>query len=179
MYYFIFFGILAALAAKRDPRSLIEVRIKARSLLFACLLVQIVLAIVAATTSAKYPIILHATFIGAIVFLLMNVRLRGSRWIITGTVMNAAAMLVYGGMMPVARWALEFADMANLTEYSSRHQLLESHASPLSWLGDWIPFVTPLGPNFILSPGDILIGIGLIVFIFSYSRKMSFRSAAL
>ncbi|BCG58193.1 hypothetical protein PUR_16180 [Paenibacillus sp. URB8-2] len=72
--------------------------------------------------------------------------------------------------MPVSSTALRLAGLDHLGDYSlsSRHRSMdESH---LQWIGDWIPFITPVGTNYVLSPGDVIVGIGLIALLIGISK---------
>ena len=47
--------------------------------------------------------------------------------------------------------------------------------NPLLFLGDWIPVWLPYGRKFIISPGDILVYVGVFVFFLSREKVKSPR----
>lgn len=136
-----------------------------------CLFVQIGLELIAIQYYRQFPIILFLTFIGMVYGLFRNRHIPGIPWILTGTITNIIALLTHKGLMPVSESAMNVAGLQHLLDYSqdSRHQAMED--SLFWWLGDWIPFLAPIGENFILSPGDVIIGIGLILFCVKNSTK--------
>lgn len=84
--------------------------------------------------------------------------------------MNTLALLLHGGLMPVSENVIKMVDLKDSSfDTDSRHQLMED--TNFWWLGDWIPFFTPIGSNSVLSPGDLIVGIGLIVFIVRNSAR--------
>lgn len=172
MTYFLILGVLLSLLFRRNPLSLFHVKFKAAPLIIGCLLIQIALGVLAAIASIQLPIVLIATFIGMLAGMYYNRHLHGTGWISAGAMANLAAIVIHGGLMPVSERAAKIAGMEQLlhTSTTSRHQLMDSPY--FWWLGDWIPFITPIGPNFILSLGDLIVGVGLIVFIVRNSAKI-------
>lgn len=165
MIYFIIIGIVIALLLKRNPISiLLHIKLRVPYLIIGSFLIQIILAVVAAKTHEQYPMILILTFAGIIASLFLNRHLTGVKWILAGTVLNMLALLLHGGMMPVSENAMRIAGLEDLGfDSDSRHRLMET--SLFWWLGDWIPLITPIGTNYVISLGDLVVGIGFIVLI--------------
>jgi hypothetical protein len=175
MYYFLIFGVIFSLFLKRNPITIIEnVIFKVPLLLISCLVIQISLELLAVNyADKKYPAILFLTFLGMLIGLYLNRHISGIKWIFIGLSINILALIIHGGLMPVSENALNMAGLQNLVDYSqdSRHQ--EMGDSFFWWLGDWIPLIIPFGKNFVLSPGDVVVGVGLILFCIHNSTKRS------
>lgn len=174
MSYFILTGLLVALLLNRNPISIIKnVHFKLPLLMISCLFVQIILELMALQFHMQFPIILILSFFGMLLGLFSNRHIPGVRWIFFGTSINVFALLTHRGLMPVSENMINMLELQHLLDYSgdSRHQGMEN--TLFWWLGDWIPFYAPIGENFILSPGDVIIGIGLILFCILNSAKRS------
>jgi hypothetical protein len=137
-------------------------------------MIQIVLELIAINFPDKQvPIILFLTFLGMLLGLWYNRELGGIKWVITGLSINIIALITHGGLMPVSEKAMKVAGLQYLLDYThdSRHQ--DMGESFFWWLGDWIPVIVPIGENFVLSPGDVMVGLGLILFCIYHSSKRS------
>ncbi|MFC4768041.1 DUF5317 domain-containing protein [Effusibacillus consociatus] len=175
MTYVVLAGIVAAFLSKRNPMTILHIELKARYVMIGILGVQILLAIIAAKTNQQYPIILNITFLGILVCLFWNRHLSGIKWILGGASLNFLALLLHGGLMPVSAAAMKISGLDNAGfDADSRHYLMEDTA--FWWLGDWIPFLTPVGTNYVWSPGDVLVAIGIFVFLVRNSQKRSYTS---
>jgi hypothetical protein len=109
-----------------------------------------------------------ATYVLLGLFLRANRRLPGVPIIVTGTLMNALAIVLNGGVMPSAAAAQRIAGLKATGGFQNSAHL----AHPvLLWLGDIIPWPGPL-PN-VLSIGDCLIYAGTLVLL-----QRTCRSAA-
>ena len=99
-----------------------------------------------------------------------------------GTALNATAILVNGGFMPVWDQALAAAGLTPAEIASPIHFVLSAeplldfllHAGPL---GDVIPVPLPLVPN-VLSIGDVLLAAGLAFFVFASLQREPRPAAA-
>lgn len=131
---------------------------------------QILLAFIASTKNLQYPIILELTFVVMLVSLYLNRHIYGIKWIFVGAFLNTAAIVLHNGLMPVSETAMKIAGLTDLSFHSdSRHQSMEQ--SLFWWLGDWIPFLTPVGTNYVWSPGDLMVAIGILQFLVRNSRR--------
>lgn len=172
MVYFILIGILLTFILRRRLlSSLLQLRFKASLLMFFGLGLQIFLAYYTKFTGHTLPFLLEGSFLLILICLLFNCEKPGIQLIFVGCFLNWIALTVNGGKMPVALSALKAAGLEHLNDYSgsSRHQNMD--ASRLDWLGDWIPFITPVGTNYVMSPGDLIVGFGLIIFILGLSQR--------
>lgn len=102
----------------------------------------------------------------------LNLRLPGMPLAALGALLNALAVLANGGHMPVFPWALEAAGLGGYRPLlegagDGAHLLVEGEA-PLGFLGDWIPL-----PGVVLSPGDLLILLGVFLLAGVPRRKTS------
>jgi hypothetical protein len=157
MLYFTSFGIILTLILMRNPLRIQEnIRLRWTILIVSCFGIQIGLAFIASSTQEKWESVLIITFIGIVIGLWMNRTIPGIKWILVGAGLNVLALLIYGGLMPVSETAMEIAGQdATGFESDSRHQLL--HDEPFWFLADWVPI-----PPYVMSIGDILVGIGFI-----------------
>jgi len=168
--YFLLIGVLLAAALRRNPLTLPgNVRFQVPYLILGCLAVQLGAEWLAGWRQTKIEWVVLASFVALMYGLWRNRGIAGVRWIMAGLFLNIMALALNGGFMPVSARAMEIAGLTHLMDFSrdSRHQLMtESH---VGWLGDWIPFLTPVGTNYVFSPGDIAVGVGLIVLIVRHS----------
>ena len=165
--YFVLFGLALALFSKHDVRTIAAVRFRQPIFLLTGFAGQLLLAIGADFGWKNEPILLELSFIFVLYGLWANRRLPGLPLILGGALANFLALLVHGGLMPVSPTAMRLAGLsASVKAFagSSRHQFM--NPSILWWLGDWIPF-----PHFVLSPGDLLVGSGLVRFLYASSAK--------
>ncbi|WP_044748258.1 DUF5317 domain-containing protein [Bacillus alveayuensis] len=170
MIYFIIIGIIITLFLKRNPLTILTIQLKAPLIMIGCLLVQVFLAYIAYSKNLYYPFILNITFIIMLFCLFLNRHLYGVKWIFIGALLNTLALMLHDGFMPVSETAMKIANLENFSfKGDSRHRGMEE--SPFWWLGDWIPFFTPIGTNYVISLGDVFVGIGLILFIVRNSLK--------
>lgn len=168
MKYIFIFAILLTLLKGRNPLTFIHnVQFQWPLVILMSFGVQVVLAFITLETQEKFGSILIYTFIGMIIGLIINYRIPGVVWIVAGAILNLLALILNEGFMPVDPNALNKTgqEMSSF-EGDSRHQLM----TPMTkfWmLGDWIPIV-----KYVLSPGDILVAIGITLLIYMNSSKM-------
>ncbi len=172
MVYFVAAGLLIALCMGRNPlRALDAVRLRASWLILLGLALQLGLALAKRAYDFSIPYIFEASFAIVLAAMILNRERFGFRLMIAGCVLNIFALLCNGGKMPVSVQALRYAGLESLTDMSEsvRHQAMAAHH--VAWLGDWIPFLTPIGTNYVLSPGDVLFGIGICLFLVRHAKK--------
>jgi hypothetical protein len=158
MVYFITTAILLTFLLQRNPARIHHViTIRWSILIVGCFGTQIALAFIALKSQQKYELILTLTFVGILVGLWINRSIVGIKWILWGAGVNIIALIVFAGAMPVSETAMEIVGQ-NTTSFAtdSRHQVLGAN-EPFWFLADWIP----LQP-YVLSLGDILVGVGFI-----------------
>ena len=164
--YFVLFGLALALFSKRDVRTIAAVRFRRPLFLLAGFAAQLLLAL-GAGHGWKNTILLELSFVFILYGLWMNRHLPGVVLIFAGAAANFLALLANGGLMPVSPTAMRLAGLSVSVKAfagSSRHQFMGS--TTLWWLSDWIPL-----PHFVLSPGDLLVGAGLVRFLYASSTK--------
>jgi len=170
MINFIVAGVILSLLLKKNPLTILAVPLKVPFLLIGCLLTQVLLAFIASTRGLQYPVILSSTFVVMLIALFLNRHLYGVKWIFAGTLLNTTALVVHGGLMPVSETAMQIAGLTDLNfNDESRHLAMEQ--SYFWWLGDWIPVFTPIGTNFVWSPGDLFVALGVLQFLVRNSKK--------
>jgi hypothetical protein len=112
--------------------------------------------------------LLYAASTGAVlVFVLVNLRIRGMAVVALGAGLNLLAIVANGGTMPASRAALAMAGLGSSGGYANSREL----ASPvLGPLGDVfaLPAGVPLANVF--SVGDVLIALGIVLVIVAAMR---------
>jgi hypothetical protein len=161
----LFAGMVFALLQKKDLRTLLQLQFRYPHLLITGFVVQIVLWATAVRQSVLPGWLLELAFLIVIFGLAANARIRGIPLILLGASLNFIAIAAHGGVMPVSPSAWSVVHSSALTPGDSRHTVL-TQGDSLWWLTDWIPVV-----RYIVSPGDVLVGAGLVLFILSNARK--------
>jgi DHA3 family macrolide efflux protein-like MFS transporter len=168
-------GLIAGVAAGGRLDNLLAVRLRATLLIFLALAIRLVTeaALVRGVELAdQLRVPLLAAAYGILVAALWVNRSRpGIGLALVGTALNATAILVNGGFMPVWDQALQAAQMTPADILSPIHFLLSAdpplqfllHAGPL---GDVIAIPVPIIRN-VLSIGDVLLATGLGFFVFA------------
>lgn len=161
-----------AIVQRKNPLSVVsDVQFKVPYLLIGCLLFQILNSLIQPIGTVPFQsYVLPFTFAGILLGLLLNFHIKGVKWIFLGTSLNFSSLLVHGGVMPVSATAMRIAKLELNFQFDPRHRVMTG--SDIQWLGDWIPFFTPFGTNYVLSVGDILIGLGIVIFILMNSKKI-------
>ncbi|TFB13676.1 hypothetical protein E3U55_15575 [Filobacillus milosensis] len=161
MIYAILAALILTLLLKRNPSKIQHnITLRWSGLIVLCFVIQIILTLIALYQEQKYEIIFIMTFLGLLIGLIANHSLVGVKWIIVGASLNVLALIVFGGLMPVSEAAMNMVgqDPTNFSS-DSRHQLLQE--GEFWWvLADWVP----LKP-YVMSVGDIFVGIGFIRFL--------------
>jgi len=108
-------------------------------------------------------------YIIGMIFIALNYKLPGFRAIFVGVFLNFLVMALNGGAMPVS---LEAAALlgSEYVEMLRTHDIVYKHAALmedtlLPFLGDIIPIVAPYPRQMVISIGDIVMNIGIFVFL--------------
>ncbi|WP_040203681.1 DUF5317 family protein [Neobacillus jeddahensis] len=171
MKYFLLLAIVITLLQKRNPLTFIKnIEFQWPLLLIVSFGIQISLVFITIETKTKLELILVLTIVGVIVGLWKNRKVAGVKWMVMGAILNLAALLMNGGSMPVSEEALLQTGQVELASFvtDSRHHLMEDKSLFYWVLGDWIP-----AADYVLSPGDVLVGIGIMLLIILNSSKMN------
>jgi hypothetical protein len=167
MIVFVLTGLLITICLKRNPITIVQNSdFNKPFLMIGALLLQIFIAVLANIGIKTSPYFLDATFLLFIVGLYYNRKLAGIPLIAIGATINLIALLSNGGLMPVSPAAMEMAgvDRLALVGEDSRHQIVED--PNLWWIGDIIPFF-----KHVISPGDVFVGIGIILYMVKTSTR--------
>lgn len=165
MLYFVVIALAYALLTRRNLMLLLKIPFAAPALLFLSLGVQFLLSILPAFHMTPYWMFLPASFLLLLVGLFINRRIPGIPLIIIGCCLNCIALFTNHGRMPVLLSAIHTAGAPVLHSYDTiRHEQVDKIR--VLWLVDWIPFF-----HYVLSPGDVFVGSGLLRVIVGNSRK--------
>jgi hypothetical protein len=165
MFYFIIVAFFITVYQKRNPFSFIRnISFEWPLVILVSFGTQILLTVLTIQTKEKFEWVFILTFVGVVIGLLKNRKIRGVNWIVTGAILNLLALLLHGGTMPVSKKALQLTGQESiLFDTDARHHLMNES---FFWiLGDWIPLI-----RYVLSPGDFFAGIGIILLIVTHSE---------
>ncbi|WP_309123090.1 DUF5317 domain-containing protein [Paenibacillus sp.] len=173
MIYFLAAGLLISLGLRRNPLRSLEAVVGLRGswLILLGFATQIGLDVAMRSSGASAPALFQLSLLPVLTAMLLNWKRPGFRLLIAGCALNIVALSLNGGRMPVSVPALELAGLAHLSDMSSsvRHQPMTG--DHVAWLGDWIPILVPFGTNYVWSPGDVLLGLGIIIFLVRSSKE--------
>lgn len=110
-----------------------------------------------------------AVYIVGLIFLWLNRRSSGFIWIFAGVFLNFLVMALNGGRMPVSvEVAAKVLDPSYIQELTgglyAKHAAM-SDSTLLGFLGDVIPFRRPYLGAQVISIGDIIMNIGIFIYI--------------
>ncbi len=120
------------------------------------------------SSATNYLHFLSYALLGA--FVLANLRIWQVALMGLGGLANVAAIVANGGYMPASVSSLQRAGQSavaeNLLNYETYGNVIEMSSSTyLNFFGDWLYFPDWLPLSTAFSPGDVLIGFGLIAFL--------------
>lgn len=119
----------------------------------------LILLVFSSQASALHSAVHIASYLPALWFLWLNRHIT-PLWVVgLGALMNLAAIVTNGGVLPSDPDALRRAGIALSGEGFLKSRVLEDPALP--WLGDWIVVPPPL-PRGVASPGDIVLFLGAL-----------------
>jgi hypothetical protein len=108
-------------------------------------------------------------YVIGLLFIGLNHKLVGFKTICVGVFLNFLVMVLNGGIMPVSIEAAavlgqEFVDVLVNNEIVFKHaRLMEETRLP--FLGDIIPIVAPYPRQMVISLGDIVMNVGIFIFL--------------
>ena len=142
--------------------ALAELRFRARGVLLAAILAQILIISVVPGGSATLHNAVHVgTYVAVAAFVVANRRIPWVWLVALGGALNFAAIVANGGVMPAAPRALQGAGMVvDPAEFTNSGAVAHPH---LQFLGDvfWLPSSWPVSNVF--SIGDVLIVLGALL----------------
>ena len=127
------------------------------------------------TFVVKYHVYLHIlSFILLFIGIWKNINLPGFKWIAVGIFLNFLVIFINNGQMPVSSTGLEKVGLSSYKEVLESgkyltHTLISTHTR-LPLLADRFYIPPPYPRPTLFSIGDIFIGIGLFILIFSGSK---------
>ncbi|MGG1678712.1 DUF5317 domain-containing protein [Neobacillus sp. NRS-1170] len=109
-----------------------------------------------------------AVYVLGLIFLFLNRKNPGFLLILIGVFLNFLVMVVNGGRMPVSVEAASILDPSYMDALkgglAAKHQIL-TQSTNLGFLGDIIPLSKPYPRTQIISIGDVVMNIGIFLFI--------------
>ncbi|WP_199617338.1 DUF5317 domain-containing protein [Paenibacillus alkalitolerans] len=110
-----------------------------------------------------------AVYVAGLIFLFLNRENSGFKLIFTGVFLNFLVMALNGGVMPVSIEAAEVLG-GNFVAELQNNDVIYKHAmlredTLLPFLGDIIPLTSPYPRQQVISIGDIVMNIGIYVFL--------------
>ncbi len=169
MVLFVIAGLLWALMRGLSLRSLLELRFHWPWLLIGAFGTQLLLWGGAVAFHASVPPwCFIMSLLAVVVALWRNAAIPGVWMLALGASLNWFAVTMHGGTMPVSVQAWEVAGHSLSQLQDSRHSLVQPGGVTL--LGDWIPMW-----RYVLSPGDIVAGIGVVWLIRRNARLRGVR----
>lgn len=107
-------------------------------------------------------------YVVGLYFMFLNRNKTGFTLILIGVFLNFLVMVVNGGRMPVSPEAASILEPGYLdilkNELYAKHTLL-TEATRLGFLGDIIPLTDPYPRTQIISIGDVIMNVGIFLFI--------------
>jgi hypothetical protein len=109
-------------------------------------------------------------YVAGLYMLWLNRKEKGFWWIFAGVALNFIVMLVNGGKMPVSVEAAAsvfdpiYVHVLTDGMAVSKHMALDN-STLLPFLGDIIPITTPYPISHVISIGDVVMNIGIFIFL--------------
>ena len=179
----ILLGLLLALVRRGDLRRLASLHFRWWWLVVGAFLLKFAVVRLSsggvswmATAGPSLHILVYAL---VLLPLILNRGLPGMRLVAAGTALNLAVIAANQGRMPVLETAVALAGKAHtLDRLRAGSDAIHAVVTPetaLPWLGDWIPFPFPLAT--VVSPGDVLLAVGVILLINTVTQPAYVRPA--
>ncbi|MCL6516715.1 DUF5317 domain-containing protein [Alicyclobacillus sp.] len=171
-------GLIVGWARKGSLWSIVSVRLKLLWLLPSAYFVQQLS--IHYLTGTAYELLLVSSYIALITFCAFNIRTPGVAWALGGTIANFAVLVVNGLKMPAYIPAVErFAPnlVPRLLSGTYGKSVAMTDGTKLNFLGDIFDVhIPPFPPHTLVSIGDILIAIGLIIFL-QFAMRLDGRTS--
>lgn len=167
----IIISFVIALFRKGSLRGLSDLKVKAGWIFPLLLIVQLVVyyyqndyKVLGQTSGLIYMVV----YILGLFFLFINRQHQGFNIIFVGVFLNFLVMALNGGRMPVSAEAAAILDPSFIQALESglyaKHALLDQ-STRLGMLGDIIPLTDPYPKSQVISIGDVVMNIGIFLFI--------------
>lgn len=162
MIYVILSSVILAYLVGRSPIKCFEtIHFRYPVLLIGALMLQFILFYLFKINPIRNMYLLELSVLILLAGLWLNRNLPGIIWFMFGSLLNFLAIVIHHGRMPVSEAALKIAHIPYSPD-DSRHMWMTD--TYFWWLGDWIPIYKK-----VISIGDILVGIGVVMFILKNS----------
>lgn len=165
-------GLSLALAWLRGapPLRLADIRVRWLPLPVAAFAMQYILFVHVGAAASGYALLAQIGSAALLcLFLAANLHYRTLLLVIAGVLLNLSALAANGGYMPVRPADLvrigvpHIAERLEMDGTFQKSTVLDEHTR-LPWLADVIYLPMPIPPARMISPGDVLVGIGLFLF---------------
>lgn len=167
----IIIAIVIALFRGGTFSNLADIKLKAKWIFPVLLAMQVIVFF----TQSKYEIIgafsnyiFILIYVVGLIFLWMNRHHTGFMVIFIGVLMNFVVMALNGGRMPVSAEAASILDPYFIEALKSglygKHELI-TESTRFALLGDIIPLSAPYPKEQVISIGDVIMNIGVFIFI--------------
>jgi hypothetical protein len=168
----IIFGLIVGFLRRGNLKGFLNVKLRC-GWIFPLLLAVQIFTYVFQTAYAWVAAISNFTFMSVYVvgllFLWLNRSERGFPVLMIGVFLNFLVMAVNGGRMPVSLEAASILDSSYAEALKQgvlygKHMML-SNGTHLAFLGDIIPLTKPYYKDQVISVGDVVIALGIFLFI--------------
>jgi hypothetical protein len=173
---FVVVALLGALALGGSLHKLASTPFRHPWLVFAGLVLQVGVQLLSdrglpETTAFALLLVSMGTIV---VFLVLNLRLPGMALAGIGLALNLVVIAANGAMPVAPRAAASIGLTISEGQAGLKHEVMDADTS-FPWLGDAIP-VSPL--RTVLSLGDVVLALGLALFVFEATKKRAGRRSA-
>ncbi|ALC88812.1 hypothetical protein AM500_02605 [Bacillus sp. FJAT-18017] len=172
VYDGIIISFIVGLLRKGNLKGLAELKLKYGWIFPLLLLVQIIVFVFQNKIpflGQASPYIYMLVYVLGLLFLFLNRHHTGFIAIFIGVFLNFLVMAVNGGRMPVSMEATAavldpaFVDVMKNSLYA-KHMILDE-STRLAFLGDIIPLTNPYPRDQVISIGDVIMNVGIFLFI--------------
>jgi len=177
--YAIIFLIILALLLRRDLSALGQISYRGGWMFMAAVIglffLQAALVIYVPGQTLWQVIILNISQIALVLLFLLNYYVPGAKLFALGIALNVLVMLANGGWMPLTPETYHFVHpdrpVAEQTRPGSSRNIILPHSETNLWLlSDIVPVTLPWRRTAV-SPGDIVLVVGVAQFIFQTTAK--------
>jgi len=163
-------GLVIRIARGRGLSGLGDLHVQALWLCFVALAAKLALVILSGNgvvSVQRFGPAMHLLlYVILLLLVLANLSIPGMPVLLAGLLCNAAVIAANGGQMPVTTSALIASGQPDVVSWLARQRdathAVAGSGTPLAFLDDWLGIAW--GPlHTVVSPGDLLLGIGLIL----------------
>jgi hypothetical protein len=172
-------AVMAAAFTRRPLLALLDREFRYLNVLWMGVALHLLLALFSRTSLLSFTPLPGLTPMGGVLYVaalcllvafsMLNMQVLGVRVIGIGLLLNTAVIAINGGQMPVQASSLAEVGVPDElqpfrdTGLWSAHALMDDNTLA-ALLGDWIHVSIPFGDQMLLSPGDLVIVAGILLF---------------